>query len=797
MRTLPVQFETEMMKQGNKPRFGIEIPYLGKNLTPNKSFDAYLVSETGSGALIYGNELIYTSINFEAIGVIPGDFINIIDCLSPDYEGIYEISNVSGDSLELAHLSSPVAWDVFEYKIYRHYDGLIEQNISMSFYSNQEQGLQSISQIDFSVLNQNLFSDIFSTYSKPEGEIVNVYQWYDDGTEIQWDEKVVLFIGSIIDFPEITEIGCSFSVNPYNNILDNFLLHNISDDDFDDIYLAAGWTFKREDVHLIPKPIIYGSHPFYYGINTGETYNHSTIIHSMPKGIYLGNVIRFATYNERWVYLFSGHALKNYPGSDSYFNVWILQNGRFLKADIYSTNNNADGFSIELAIQGYVNDYIYPNKDIYTTATVGSGSEVNNPGRAVDGNGNTYCEMNVVDETSPTYAKLELNFDQEIDYDMPTTNEKKIYLILEYTETAAGLFELTVSHTSGTDIILPTAKQVILAFDMSDVTTINEGIEIRLDSLAGVDSGNSATVKIYYVVKELNFKWADKFGIDTPPETVLISCQGYKDDSSGTITGTPYGLIQNPIDVAEHLLVEVMGVTDSEIDKDSFDDAKGTGLITSSWKFDFVISENVKLSDVLSDFGLNSASLFLYDSNVFRVIAKRTNTAPFSHSGTNTPDDEDIFDYNAVVSSGSWVQNPIVSGSFFLGKSDIDLITQLIGNYCLNKVDNQYQKAVTLSDTSVYAGIIEKEVLSDYITDETTMDLLLEYMINFYAYKKYYCEFKTFAHGSRLELWDIINVQHPVIEGLLASFTTKKWLVTKIEMDFSTMEFTVGCLLLN
>ena len=65
-------------------------------------------------------------------------------------------------------------------------------------------GLGTISEMMFSVLNQNLFSSIFASYPNPKGLSVDAYLYFDDGTALLDAERTQIFSGEISEFPDIS-----------------------------------------------------------------------------------------------------------------------------------------------------------------------------------------------------------------------------------------------------------------------------------------------------------------------------------------------------------------------------------------------------------------------------------------------------------------------------------------------------------------------------------------------------------------------------------------------------------------
>ncbi len=71
-------------------------------------------------------------------------------------------------------------------------------------------GLGIISEMNFSVPNQGLYSSIFATYPDPRGLSVDVYLYFDDGTALLDAERTHIFSGEISEFPLISYSSVDF-----------------------------------------------------------------------------------------------------------------------------------------------------------------------------------------------------------------------------------------------------------------------------------------------------------------------------------------------------------------------------------------------------------------------------------------------------------------------------------------------------------------------------------------------------------------------------------------------------------
>jgi len=147
----------------------------------------------------------------------------------------------------------------------------------------------------------------------------------------------------------------------------------------------------------------------------------------------------------------------------------------------------------------------------------------------------------------------------------------------------------------------------------------------------------------------------------------------------------------------------------------------------------------------------------------------------------------------------SFVENPIIDKSFSCDKTADKIKTTVEVEYFYNEATGQFLQVVTDTDVSFHAETKEKLAAHDYTKDQTTAEILLYFLSKNADHtgrlsRKYWeCKFKTWLNGCGVELWDFINVRHPVINGLLGSATelTQKWLVVDIQYDLKRDEIEI------
>lgn len=140
------------------------------------------------------------------------------------------------------------------------------------------------------------------------------------------------------------------------------------------------------------------------------------------------------------------------------------------------------------------------------------------------------------------------------------------------------------------------------------------------------------------ISSKINFKASAAI---TAGQTVLVTFQGYKDDTDGQFTGTSEALIENPSDVYRFILLKVLGMTIDQVDSASLDTARTTWAgfrvanYLSSRRNSFQLLTSGPLRDGLSE---NIFSYF-FQSNLSgksKVITAEASSAATSGTYTTT-----------------------------------------------------------------------------------------------------------------------------------------------------------------
>jgi len=99
---------------------------------------------------------------------------------------------------------------------------------------------------------------------------------------------------------------------------------------------------------------------------------------------------------------------------------------------------------------------------------------------------------------------------------------------------------------------------------------------------------------------------------------VACDVSGYRDDGSGTYTGTPNALIERPDHVFKHWLKVMLGLSDSEIDSASYN-ASGSAYSSNSFELTICLTEPPKVLDLMAEAARQCRSLQFWEAGVHHL----------------------------------------------------------------------------------------------------------------------------------------------------------------------------------
>ena len=144
------------------------------------------------------------------------------------------------------------------------------------------------------------------------------------------------------------------------------------------------------------------------------------------------------------------------------------------------------------------------------------------------------------------------------------------------------------------------------------------------------------------------------------------------------------------------------------------------------------------------------------------------------------------------ANSNFFTQHPIIRDSFSIQKANNKIINDITINYAKSWND-EYTRTINSSDTSFVSSDYKVTENHDFTADTATATVWRDFILLRGKRKYWTVSFKTFMNGIQLELFDIINIRHPIINGLFGGTeeNVKKWVVYSIVHSLGPYEITV------
>ncbi len=140
----------------------------------------------------------------------------------------------------------------------------------------------------------------------------------------------------------------------------------------------------------------------------------------------------------------------------------------------------------------------------------------------------------------------------------------------------------------------------------------------------------------------------------------------------------------------------------------------------------------------------------------------------------------------------SWVENPIASGSIKLTKQSEDIITDITVNYNRDN-GGVFQATTNTTDNTYHAEVIADIFEHDFTKDSATAIIYRDFLKDRLAKRHWMCSFKTFINAIHVEMWDVINIRHPLLAGMFttATMNSKEWVVLDVSIVTGSMEVVI------
>ena len=320
--------------------------------------------------------------------------------------------------------------------------------------------------------------------------------------------------------------------------------------------------------------------------------------------------------------------------------------------------------------------------------------------------------------------------------------------------------------------------------------------------------------------------------------------EGNQDDASGSISGTPDLMLDNPGHVMNFMAQNDMEYNSTDI---SFASGEGLDAIATSlggtgsdrWQMSFQLDDREKGSLILNNLGEQSKTKLFYDERdrLSGVTFSTTNAFP-NQTDTDipfVPTDLDIFQDSDSVASGSFTRHSMLHSKFSQGsvsdfkiehmgmdevKNDFTLhyqfdegrddFTQTLymtngsgstANTATNMTEGSLERNQTLTvlqrkcaDSFNDVNTTNKwEFDATLIRDDATANKLLQHYIERLTKNRMLCTFTVGLSGLAHEVGDFINIRHDRLKDLIgtATMNTKKWEIQEINTSLSDFTITI------
>jgi len=238
---------------------------------------------------------------------------------------------------------------------------------------------------------------------------------------------------------------------------------------------------------------------------------------------------------------------------------------------------------------------------------------------------------------------------------------------------------------------------------------------------------------------------------------VTCNVDGYADDGSGTYTGAPNALIENPADVIRHFLVNQMGMTASEVDA-SFTVARAalSGAVSGGYKFAGAITKAADGLGLLEE--LSSQSRLRLSHDGYSARLRFMSSPPFA---------------------------PVKSIDPSIIKMDSVRVTRTGRDELINKLDIHYRRDYTKGgnqpgdymslacasalypregDPASVAAYgprtLKRPCLFGFVSGDAVAQDLREFCITRYKYVKRRVTFTIYLDNLELEPGDVIGIEY-------------------------------------
>ncbi len=698
--TLVDQVRRQANQIGYKPRFGIEVPDILACFSRSIEFDVWIGTDVDGVTNAPADDT-----RFDAASMDTSDFIINLDILviiGGANAGEYLITSIEAGTAITCDSAAFSTGTGQKWKVVRRHEDLLTNFPSFNFYSNELGGLGSVSDFNFGIINNELYSSsLFTTYPDIENSAVNAFLYFDDGTDIGYTERVQLYSGVIKTFPKINYDAINFSVADRNQLYGVPIGDSITDS-----FVQPSFALPDEALGRLQQ-IVYGDHYFYRGAagaGVGASQvspNGYDLKHNMVKAIPLGGfrflVCGHLAYEIEALWVFDDALqrmvkLVEFTIIQNTVNGVIVEIGEILDSGTDGAYSTAYGTDFSATAGNFTNgaedDWLYITDgadEVYRrikTITdddnivlyegfdwTGTGltyrlltdnqyvydfwygrgghnstsAAWNNPKYSNDGDINLLRSSMTTEFLSWITINTRLEYDAWDNVDIPDADIDEVRV---FGRVSCGIRTGSPSFTVNS--VDATGDSVNDINDYSTQAATQAGITTYVNVYA-TDDGTDAVMEcqIYDIFKRIKYKPAEF------PTDIYVSMAGKEYDANINGRATAEGftethindddsgqLIQNAAGAIEWLSRDA-GLATAAINEDSFNIASND-LSTSD--ISFTVSRQDDWKKHISDVAMKVKSLVFFDHTDTLKMTVFNGPAGFSATGFTKPGNWDIFD---------------------------------------------------------------------------------------------------------------------------------------------------------
>lgn len=611
-------------------------------------------------------------------------------------------------------------------------------------------GLATLGGVTVKLINLG-YADFLATNPYLEGQEVEIFLVFDDGTPLVFSESLQIFTGLVETFG-VDESRLTVTLSP-PELIGEFTFTEHTDDP------TVPFSYAGEKF-----PVVYGDHSRYMNRLLDASITNLQAGNNMVEAQLMGTAPDESTLLEIY-YKLADTELYEFDEDD----IWIEDpvTGRLWNVDASSVNIglvSTTGDPVVLVIQidttakMSVWDFVFADS-VEDDAT--NTSDWNDSGDAGDQENDTAATLRINSPAGAWHYGFDVKF-SEIQYgdnvDLPTqyqvySRSASVDTHHPYIITAAG--SQSISGYANTRY-----------YNSGYSNNLSDGVAVVA---AGSGTGSTFDCKIYEIFKRVDLD----LDFNQEEYRVFVGCKGTKDDSSGTYTGTANALIENPIHMLHHIAINYFNKATADLDTSISDDNSTLAVLRDSWKFSKIYTETESFKDLVTGFAEKGLFFAWLDNlNKLKGRAIRSNsTEPYSISNTYTPTDADTVSDSPTVASGSiakhWAEN--------IRPANKTNIKDWANDVTLEYFFNHYTEEAQLTDNDTdsnsiteYGETITKTVQNEYIRDTTTAGYYLAIYLELVAYRNWYVSGSGRLDMANFELGDIIDIDF-VWDGILSS----------------------------